>query len=262
MGRGKNNNQLLNDDNCSNFFVKERDLAIRLLNKEPFKNKNVALMALAGSKAYGLANDNSDTDLRGIYLADKNDFLGIRKPEENLENSVEDNDALVYELAKFANLASKANPAVLEMLWSPTLVSSKIGQKIIASRRIFLSQMARKTYSGFAFQQLKDLERFEKRFLNNEIKEDEYYRKRAKRARHLLRLSEQGINLLKEQEIVVQVKDRQAIKEAEQASLTELKELFAEKDALFKEMPSDLPEKPDLNKINQLVIDLRLSEDI
>jgi predicted nucleotidyltransferase len=262
MGRGGNNQSLQTTVNAgvaiNDHFSDEKLLVEQLLNQAPFEDKDIALVSLTGSKAHGLAHPESDTDLRGIYLASFNDLLGIKKPADSLEGNRQENDIVVYELAKFANLASKANPSVLEFLWSPVLQNSESGETIIANRNIFLSQLARKTYSGFIFQQLKDIERFEKRFEEGELDEAEYRKKRAKRARHLVRLSEQGVHLLKDQEMIVQVQDLTAIQKAETATLEELQAMLSETENTLKKSPSPLPEQPDWEAINQLIVDLRL----
>ncbi len=43
---------------------------------EDLKNKNLILFqAISGSRSFGLATENSDTDIRGVYYLLKEDFL-------------------------------------------------------------------------------------------------------------------------------------------------------------------------------------------
>ena len=76
-----------------------------------------------GSKAFGLASDNSDDDLRGIYLPPARLNWSLRRLPEQLEFADEDRHEVYWELEKFLRLALKANPSVLETLWTTGLCS-------------------------------------------------------------------------------------------------------------------------------------------
>jgi hypothetical protein len=72
---------------------------------------------VVGSRAYGLDNDESDTDRRGIYLAPAElQWSLFREPEQFEDNATQ---SCYWELQKFLTMALKANPNILECLYSP-----------------------------------------------------------------------------------------------------------------------------------------------
>ena len=72
---------------------------------------------VVGSRAYGLDNDDSDTDRRGIYLAPADlQWSLFGAPEQFEDNATQ---SCYWELQKFLTMALKANPNILECLYSP-----------------------------------------------------------------------------------------------------------------------------------------------
>ncbi|MEQ1830912.1 MAG: nucleotidyltransferase domain-containing protein, partial [Pirellula sp.] len=80
-------------------------------------NERVIYRCVIGSRAYGLEDDQSDTDRRGIYLPPAELHWSLYGVPEQLEN--EETQEAYWELQKFIVLALKANPNVLECLYSP-----------------------------------------------------------------------------------------------------------------------------------------------
>ena len=109
-----------------------------------------------GSKTFGLANEDSDDDLRGIYLPPARLQWSLRKLPEQLEFSDQGRDEVYWELEKFLWLALKANPSVLETLWTPlVLEADATAQELRAMRQAFLSKHVYKTYSGYVLSQFR-----------------------------------------------------------------------------------------------------------
>lgn len=149
---------------------------------------------VVGSRAYGLETDASDTDLRGVYLAPLEMHLSLFGAPEQFE----DNDAQTcyWELQKFLVMALKANPNILECLYSPLVEKiTPLGQQLLALREVFLSQMIFQTFNGYALSQFKKLE--QDRRNQGEI--------RWKHAMHLLRLLITGAATLRERRVPVRV---------------------------------------------------------
>ena len=77
---------------------------------------------VVGSRAYGLDHDESDTDRRGIYIAPAElQWSLFGAPEQFEDNATQ---SCYWELRKFLVMALKANPNILECLYSPMVEES------------------------------------------------------------------------------------------------------------------------------------------
>jgi len=72
-----------------------------------------------GSCAFGLDTEDSDTDRRGFYLPPADRHWSLWGLPEQLQN--EATQETYWELQKFLTLALKANPNVLECLYTPLI---------------------------------------------------------------------------------------------------------------------------------------------
>jgi len=149
---------------------------------------------VVGSRAYGLDNDESDTDRRGIYLAPAElQWSLFGAPEQFEDNSTQ---SCYWELQKFLTMALKANPNILECLYSPVVEKvTELGQELLAMRESFLSQMIFQTFNGYAMSQFKKIEQDIRN--HGEVK--------WKHAMHLLRLLLSGAATLREGRVPVRV---------------------------------------------------------
>jgi uncharacterized protein len=88
----------------------------------------------------------SDTDRRGIYLPPAELHWSSFAIPEQLENKIE--QECYWELEKFINLALRANPNILECLYTPLVETvTPLAQELLDLRTIFLSQMIYQTYT-------------------------------------------------------------------------------------------------------------------
>lgn len=125
-----------------------------MLTIDFLKENNLILFeCISGSRAYGLATENSDTDIRGVFYLPKNMFYGL---EYVPQVSNETNDIVYYELGRFVELLAKNNPNILEMLATP---EKHILQKHSLMDEIkmedFLSKLIKDTFVGYAYSQIK-----------------------------------------------------------------------------------------------------------
>ena len=79
--------------------------------------ERVIYRCVIGSQAYGLADDESDIDHRGIFLPPADLHWSLYGVPDQLEN--DETQEAYWELQKFLVLALKANPNVLECLYTP-----------------------------------------------------------------------------------------------------------------------------------------------
>ncbi|MCT9093165.1 nucleotidyltransferase domain-containing protein [Streptomyces sp. ASQP_92] len=110
-----------------------------------------------GSRAFGLATEDSDTDVRGVYLAPTALFWGFEKPPTHVEGPAP--EQFGWELERFCELALRANPNILECLHSPLVeYVDDTGRELLALREAFLSRRAHRTFVRYALGQRKKLD--------------------------------------------------------------------------------------------------------
>lgn len=122
-------------------------------------NKNIALLCLGGSHAYGTNIETSDVDIRGIAINSPDELIGLSDPYWVFENR--DTDTVVYSFMKIIQLLIKCNPNTVEILGFPKeeyIYLSEIGEQIINNRSMFLSQRCVSAFGGYATAQLRRLE--------------------------------------------------------------------------------------------------------
>lgn len=211
----------------------------------------VIYRCVVGSRAYGLDTEGSDTDVRGIYLAPAELQWSLYGAPEQFEDNAA--QTCFWELQKFLIMALKANPNILECLYSPLVEKvTPLGQELLNLRDKFLSQVIFQTFNGYALSQFKKIEQD----LRN------HGDVRWKHAMHLMRLLLTGAATLREGRVPVRV-------EAERERLLAIKrgELeWAEVDAWRKELHRDfelalsetkLPERPDYEVANGFLVRAR-----
>ena len=243
--------------------VSIRDLVLRreeidnLLREPDFSDatlrSSIIYKCQVGSKAFGLANESSDDDIRGIFLSPAIEHWSLFEVPEQIESNDGQLDEVFWELEKFLRLALKANPNILETLWSPmVLQTSVLGDELREIRHAFLSRHLYKTYSGYALSQFR-------RMKNSYAKTGKF---KFKHAMHLIRLLHSGVGALRTGEIMIDVSDfrsellrirngHYSFEEVE-AMAKELERKFAEE---FEQ--TKLPEQPNVAKVNRFLIKAR-----
>ena len=118
---------------------------------------NLIVRHLAGSQAYGTSTPTSDTDFRGIFMADK-EFILTPFFTVNEVSDVSEEDTKYYELNNYMKLYIDANPNILESLWveqSDIVFSTEMYDHLRNSRSDLLSSKIAFTYTGYAHNQAK-----------------------------------------------------------------------------------------------------------
>ena len=213
--------------------------------------ERVIYQCIIGSQAYGLSDSNSDIDRRGVYLPPAELHWSLYGVPEQLE--CEPTQEAYWEIQKFLVLALKANPNVLECLYTPLIEkTTPLADELLAIRSIFLSRLVYQTYNGYVMSQFKKMQ--------SDIRNQGQVK--WKHVMHLIRLLISGISVLREGFVPVRVDEHRdqllAIKrgdmpweETEKWRLA----LHSEFDKALEE--TKLPERPDYEKANAFLIKAR-----
>ncbi|MEV1050667.1 nucleotidyltransferase domain-containing protein [Streptomyces sp. NPDC049887] len=204
-----------------------------------------------GSRAFGLATDGSDTDLRGVFLAPTALYWRFDKPPTHTGGPAA--EQFSWELERFCELALRANPNVLECLYSPLVVRvDDTGRELLALREAFLSRQAHGTFVRYALGQ--------RRKLDADVRQHGF--PRWKHAMHLLRLLGSCRDLLRTGRLVIDVGEERerllAVKRGEvpwpevESWMTRL---AGEADAAADGTP--LPAEPDRARVEDFLVRVR-----
>lgn len=139
------------------------------------------LLTLTGSHAHGTASKTSDVDVMGVAVPTRRELHSVflrfdqENRPENLQVFVADLPAgeqaivadsklegTVYGVQKFLNLASMANPNMIEVLFcrdDEVRLITELGSLLRDSRDLFVTAKCRHTFGGYANDQLRRLRR-------------------------------------------------------------------------------------------------------
>jgi len=133
------------------------------------KNNLILFEAVSGSHAYNLATENSDIDIRGVFILPPEMYFGLI---EVSQVSDEKQDIVFYELKRFFELLLKSNPTILELLFMPkdTIRFEHQLWSLIPKKK-FLSKNCENTFMGYAHSQIKKAQGLNKKIVNPVAKE-------------------------------------------------------------------------------------------
>jgi predicted nucleotidyltransferase len=215
--------------------------------------EHVIYRCVVGSRAYGLDHDASDTDRRGIYLPPAELHWSLYGVPEQLEKP--NTEEVYWELQKFITMALKANPNILECLYTPLVEhATPLAQELLDMRPAFLSRMVYQTYNGYVLSQFKKLQADLRN--RGEMK--------WKHVMHLIRLLLAGITVLERGEVPVHVGEYRekllSIKRGE-VPFEELDTLRLDLHKRFDAAAEStkLPERPDYERANTFLLKARRS---
>lgn len=214
---------------------------------------------VAGSIAYGLATPTSDIDLRGFCCRTREEIL---LSKDFGTKQLSGCDATFYTFDRYVNLLCSGNPNIIEMFGINSFSPNHFGfagELLRENKHLFLTKEVAKTFGGFATAQARKLERGADASSAKRV---------AKQQSHYVRLCRMGAEILTESNVNT---DRSitgdngfliAIKEGAYVDKTTgraAKRWFKVADEEFKrltdaEKKSHLPDKPDRDAINRLII--------
>ena len=121
----------------------------------------VIFKTLTGSRAYGTNIESSDWDYKGVYIQPVEDLVGFKyreQVESKETKTVPISETVMYEVRRFLELLSSANPTMLEMLFvgEGAVVQSDPKFKLItAVKKEFLTKRCSDSFGGYAVSQIK-----------------------------------------------------------------------------------------------------------
>jgi hypothetical protein len=112
--------------------------------------------ATVGSRAWGLADEGSDHDLRGVFVLPFPWTLGLGDPPRDRVSA--DGSATYWEAGKAVRQALRADPNTLELLYvASARALDEMGAWILAERDAFVSVEIYGSFGRYALSQLKRL---------------------------------------------------------------------------------------------------------
>lgn len=140
-------------------------------------HKTLLFECILGSWAYGISDEQSDQDVRGMCLAPKrmifphthghiHDFStqvqGFNQWQaHHVQHEGQEYDFEVYNLVRFMRLAMEGNPSLLEYLFVPrecVTYAHGIARRVRDARSMFLHQGCAHKFRGFSYQMFNKLE--------------------------------------------------------------------------------------------------------
>lgn len=166
--------------------------------KEPRIGENLMFLCIGGSYSYGLQNENSDIDFRGVTFNTMDDLLGISEFEQYVSDKT---DTVVYGFNKFIKLLIKGSPNAIEMLGCKhehyicaSLFGNDTLSLLINHRDYFISKHLIKSYGGYIKGQIHRLESGKTNNIHGDIKTQERLNKYGM---HIFRLYDTLFDILK-----------------------------------------------------------------
>lgn len=221
------------------------------MHPEALVRDHTIYACVMGSRAFGLATDDSDTDRRGVFLAPTALYWRFEKPPTHVEGPAE--EQFSWELERFCSLALRANPNILECLHSPLVEHvDDTGRELLSLRGAFLSRRVHETFARYALGQRRKLEA--------DVRN--HGAPRWKHAMHLLRLLTSCRDVLRTGELTVDVGDLRepllAVKRGEVPWAeveSRMTRLAAQADEAAARSP--LPPEPDLARVEDFLVRTR-----
>ncbi len=239
--------------------------------KKEISENGMILKFRVGSQMYGTNTQDSDEDFMGVCIPPKDFVIGLGKFEQFEErtnssssgvgNTKDDKDFVVYSLIKYFHLLAEGNPSLIETLFVPEKCiqhKTEFGQRILTNKEIFLSLRIKHRFGGYAYSQKWKMLSQNRIGSRKEIFDK--YGFDCKFASHTIRLMLFGIELLKEGNLTLPTHHNNLLLDIKRGkySLQEIMEMFEvyERQLELSYINSNLPSKPDYEKINELQISL------
>lgn len=222
------------------------------------KHLSLCLLVRSGSKSYGIDVEGSDDDFVGVFVPRLRDLLSIPGLEHDTY-AANDPDFTIHEIGKFCRLALKGNPAVLETLWNPQVVAcDEWGRSLVGLRTKMLHRGSLDVYVEYAEAQLRKMVKGKGLHAKGGAYNGKY-------GAHLVRLLHAGITLAATREVMVRVPEPLAAELMKiRTGVRSMEDVLGIAGPLLEQLrrlstTNPLPEHPDEEAVNALVVSARLS---
>lgn len=145
---------------------------LKIIRKiELANNIEVVFACDIGSRALGYATENSDYDIRFIYIQNSKNYLTVNGYKDTIETSSGEYDFVGYDIKRMLDFCSKSNAIFWNILYSNSIVlDSGIGNELRLIAKNFFSQKSfLKRYCGLVYS------RYKTNILENERVNIKYY---------------------------------------------------------------------------------------
>lgn len=231
------------------------------------------LLCEYGSTAHGTNTPDSDRDHMGIYIEPVAAVLGLDHEDTRHDSTAAkgarstsvDTDTTLYPLRKWATLAARGNPTVLTPLFVKEHISiTDAGRTLLAERNLFITAEAGHRFLGYMRSQRDAMTGMRNKRTNRpELVHTHGYD--TKFAYHMIRLGMLGIELMQTGRMVLPMSggERDTLMDirAGRISKDEVLDYSRELETVLGRAieNTDLPERPDTRRINDLLIDLQVN---
>lgn len=229
----------------------------------PWLEERTILFASTGSFAYGTNTADSDRDYKGICIPPIDYYFGLNAFNQydtsggkNFKNTKNDVDVTIFHINKFVINAMKGVPNNIELLFlrkEDYLKLTDLGEMLIEHRHLFLSKQIYQKFAGYAFSQRKKLIAS----FNSENKEYD-----TKLFMHTIRLLTSAIEILETGDFHTYRSNREELLDCRNGKYSfeealQLIEAYNHQLSVAYEK-SNLPDQPNKEKINTLLIEINL----
>lgn len=209
------------------------------------------LQAVTGSHAYGLNHPTSDIDKMSIFQAPTVEVAGLHwssRDESWSDAGPTGDDNTGHELGKYLRLVLKSNPTLIELLFMNDYeILDETGQGLVALRdKILYTDGVRNAYYGYAKAQVERVKR-------------EYPNHKPKMARHAVRITVQGLELLTTGTTDVKVSNPEWYFDLENLPFENLSNMMDFWVNQLNEAKSVLRDQPDTRAVAEFLRDARRS---
>lgn len=242
-----------------------------------FLPASIQYEAIMGSQAYGCAADDSDRDIYGWCIPDKEYVFphlqgcipGFgRKPKtfdqwqmHHIADPAEERsyDCTIFSIAKYFSLALDNNPNMVDSLFTPeplVAYQTKIGQMVRERRRLFLHKGCWPKFRGYAYQQIHKMRTKNPEGARREMIEKYGYD--VKFASHTVRLLDEAEQILTEGDLdLTRSVDRLRSIRSGEWTVEQIERYFEGRAAVLEAAleNSVLPDHPNEKAAQQLLID-------